>query len=312
MSDAISCEFLDIDHFREHLRGWDTPALQIEPGRLVIHLHSVDLGGVILSDIRVNRKVIDYSRPQAGWLKCVVNLTPAVFCGVEVGSGHLTVMTPGREYRSILVDSWYSIEIVVALPVLAEEGLWLAPNLLSGPEKATIPLPPKLIGLFRRLAETAFGGTVDRRIDAARLRGALLHALDKTFRISARGWPRSDRPRPIEGYALTQRMIRYIESRFGRRVTVNEVAGELDVTPRALHYAVRSTLGISPLDLILAFRLNQVRNELWDTRRSGPSVTAAALAQDFGHLGRFSQQYRTLFGELPSETLHRIRLLSGA
>ena len=309
MGGVISGEFLDIDHFREHLRGWDTPAVQIGAGPLTVRLSSMDLGGVVFSDIRVNRKVIDHSRPQAGWLKCVVNLSPAIFCGIEVDAGHLTVMVPGREYRSILVDNWYSIEIVVAWPVLAEEGLWLPPHLLSGPEYATIPLTAELVGLFRRLADTAFGGSAGGHVDEAWLRGALLRALDAAFTINAHGRHGPEPRRLAEGYALTQRMIRYVESRFGQRVTVSEVAGELDVTPRALHYAVRSTLGLSPLDLILTLRLNDVRNQLWDARRSGLSVTAAALAQDFGHLGRFSQQYRTLFGELPSETLQRIRRL---
>lgn len=172
-----------------------------------------------------------------------------------------------------------------------------------------IPLPVDLVALFRRLAETAFGRSGNGGFDKAPLRSALLGALDKALRIGARGRHMPHHRRQIQGYELTQRMIRYVESRFGQRITVNDVAGELDVTPRALHYAVRSTLGMSPLDLILAFRLNQVRNDLWDARRSEPSITAAALAQDFGHLGRFSQQYRTLFGELPSETLHRIRQL---
>jgi len=307
MENLIACEFLDIDHFREKLCGWDTPAIQIEPGQLSIRLHSLDLRGVIFSDIRVNRKVIDQSRPEFGWIKFVINLSPAIFCGIEVAAGHLAVMAPGREYRSFLVENWYSIEIVVSASTLADEGIWLAPHLLSGPEHATIPLPAELIGIFRGLAEAAFGGIGS--VDEACLRSALLRALDRALRIGARGLQMPDRPRRIEGYELTRKMIRYIESRFGRRVTVNEVAGELEVTPRALHYAVRSTLGMSPLDLILAFRLNHVRNELWDARRSDASVTTAALAQDFGHLGRFSQQYRTLFGELPSETLCRIRQL---
>lgn len=114
----------------------------------------------------------------------------------------------------------------------------------------------------------------------------------------------------VDGYELTLRMIRYVESRFGRRMTVSEVASELNVTPRALHYAARSTLGLSPLDLILAFRLNHVRKEFWDMRRSEASITRAAMMQDFGHLGRFSQHYRSYFGELPSQTLQRLRSLT--
>src|SRR5690606_13321502 len=119
-----------------------------------------------------------------------------------------------------------------------------------------------------------------------RLRCAILRALDRALKISAEGRREPDH-RPGAAYELTLKMIQYVESRFGRRITVNEIAGELDVTSRALNYASRATLGLSPLDLILAFRLSHVRNELWETRLSDPSITAAALAQDFNHLGRF-------------------------
>lgn len=306
----IQCEFLDIDHFREKLSGWDTPAMQIEPGQIRIRLRSLKLEGVVFSDIRVNRRVIDHSRPEAGWLKCVVNFSPAIFCGIEVGAGHLTLMAPGCEYRSILDGNWYSIEIAVSLSVLVEHGLEPPPHLLSGPEHASIPLPVELVDMFRRLTETAFGNGENYSVDHSSLRQGLLRALDKAFWAASVGKSPIIPRRRVEGYALTRRMIRYVESRFGQRVTVSDVARELGITPRALHLAVRSTFDMSPLNLILSFRLNQVRNELWFARLSEPSVTAAALAQDFGHLGRFSQQYRTFFGELPSETLHRTRLLS--
>lgn len=83
MAGAISCEFHDIDHFREHLVGWDTPAIQIKPGRLRINWHSIDLGGLIFSDIRLNRKVIDHSRIEAGWFSFVIGLSPRYFSVVR-------------------------------------------------------------------------------------------------------------------------------------------------------------------------------------------------------------------------------------
>lgn len=309
MANVISCEFRDIDHFREQLRGWDTPAIQIERGPLNICLHQVDFGGLIFFDVRVNRKVIDYSRIESGWFSFVVNLSPVMFCGIEIIPGQMTVLAPGREYQSALAKSWHSIEIVISSSVLAEEGLRLAPHLVSGPENATISLPVELTGIFRRLAKAAFGRNGSGRVDYVWLRRALLRALDKALRIGESGRHDLDERRKIEGYELTRKMIRYIESRFGQRVTVNEIACELNVTPRALHYAARSTLGISSQELILIFRLNHVRGELWEGRFSEPSITTAALTQDFGHFGRFSQQYRTLFSESPSQTLQRVRQL---
>lgn len=309
MERRVLREFRDLDHFREQLYGRDTPAIQIEPGPISIRFRCLNLKDVIFSDNRVNRRFIDHSRIEAGWTYFVINLVPAIFCGIAVKEGHLTVLQSGREYRSVLASNWHVIGIMIQTSVLAKEGIGEAPDRNRRGEGASMPLPAELIGIFRRLAEAAFDPNDSRPAADTRLRGAILRALDKALKMGARAREILRPPRLIEGYELTSRMIHYIESRFGQHVSVNEVARELNVSPRALQYATRSTLGMSPFDLILTFRLNHVRNEIWDMRLSEASITRAALAQDFGHFGRFSQQYRALFGELPSRTLQRIRSL---
>jgi len=310
MTDLVSREFLDIDHFRECLRGRDTPAIQLEPGKLRIQLHSLNMGDVIFSDTRVNRKAIDHSRITDGWHGFVVNLSHAIFCGREIESGNMTILSSKREYRSILTGDWRSIEIIVSSDLLAHEGLSLPLHLISDPETATYPLPAELVGIFRQLARTAFGGSQERDIESGSLRRALLRALGKALAIADRyTMPASIKSR-ADGYDLAKRTVRHIESQYGKRITVSDLAQELGVTPRALNYAARSVFDMSPFELVRAFRLNHVRHELWERRFSQTRVTSAALMQDFGHLGRFSQQYKSLFGELPSQTLERIRLLS--
>ncbi|WP_033074183.1 helix-turn-helix domain-containing protein [Sphingopyxis sp. MWB1] len=300
-------EFRDINHFRAHLRGRDTPAVQIEPGAINIRFRSVDLHGMVFSENRVNCSVIDHSRIKAGLTFFVINLSPAIFLGRRMDPGHLIILDSGREYRNILASKWHGIGIAVETQMLAAENVTLPLSRLR-PEDSCIPLPIELVGIFRRLADTAFGGT--KAADTSDLRVSLLRALGKGLTLGTSRRDAHAVSRPVEGYALTMRMIRQVEGCFGQRVSVNEIARHLDVTPRALHYAVRSTLGIRPLDLLLRLRLNHVRNELWQMRRSGASITSAALAQDFVHLGRFSQQYRALFGELPSQTLERTRLIA--
>jgi len=302
-------EFCDLDHFREQLYGRDASAIQIEPGPISIRFGYINLEDVIFSDKRVNRRFIDHPRIGMGWTYFVINLAPAIFCGIAVKEGHLTILQSGREYRSVLASNWHAIGIMIQTSVLAKEGIGQAPDRNLRIEGASIALPVEHIGIYRRLAEAAFDSNDSIPADNTRLRGAILRAVDKALRTGSRARNTLRPPRAIEGYELTSKMIRYVESRFGQHVGVNETARELNVSPRALHYAARSTLGLSPRDLILTFRLNHVRNELWDMRRSDASITHAALAQDFGHLGRFSQQYSALFGELPSRTLQRIRSL---
>lgn len=57
-------------------------------------------------------------------------------------------------------------------------------------------------------------------------------------------------------------------------------------------------------------RLNQVHRELRGAGRA--SVTEVALRFGFFELARFARGYRSLFGELPSETLAESRLRAGA
>jgi AraC-like DNA-binding protein len=58
-------------------------------------------------------------------------------------------------------------------------------------------------------------------------------------------------------------------------------------------------------------RLSQVRGALLSAR--GQLVTVTEIATDFGfaELGRFSVEYRKVFGESPSETLHQARVSNG-
>jgi AraC-like DNA-binding protein len=81
-----------------------------------------------------------------------------------------------------------------------------------------------------------------------------------------------------------------------------EVAAAVGVTTRTLHNAMVSVNGMSPLKFITL-------NRLWATRaallQADPASLIKTIALDHGfwHVGRFSQAYRSLFGELPSVTL---------
>jgi AraC family ethanolamine operon transcriptional activator len=75
----------------------------------------------------------------------------------------------------------------------------------------------------------------------------------------------------------------------------------LDVSRRTLQYAFQEALGINPASYLRVERLNRVRRALGNAQ----SVTEAATRFGFWHFGHFATEYRTLFGELPSETFRR-------
>ncbi len=79
------------------------------------------------------------------------------------------------------------------------------------------------------------------------------------------------------------------------------------LSPRTLQRTFQVEYGLCPQEWLRVERLNQVREELLSPRHT-ESVTHAATRWGFFHLGRFSQYYRELFGERPSETLARRNL----
>ena len=69
-----------------------------------------------------------------------------------------------------------------------------------------------------------------------------------------------------------------------------------------LERAFREVFGVSPHRLLMLRRLAAVRRELLRAD-AGTSVTDVATRWGFFHLGRFSQEYRLMYGERPSQTL---------
>jgi AraC family ethanolamine operon transcriptional activator len=61
-------------------------------------------------------------------------------------------------------------------------------------------------------------------------------------------------------------------------------------------------LGTTPIKYLRSLRLNSVRRAL---RQAAPGVTIQDIASHWGfwHLSQFAQDYKKLFGELPSATL---------
>lgn len=80
-----------------------------------------------------------------------------------------------------------------------------------------------------------------------------------------------------------------------------EVAG---VSARALFDGFRRFRGTSPMAFLKSVRLERVHEDLKNARH-GENVTEIACRWHFYQLGRFSAQYRQIFGELPSETLRK-------
>jgi AraC-like DNA-binding protein len=106
-------------------------------------------------------------------------------------------------------------------------------------------------------------------------------------------------------------IVRKAEERFlaaeGSPVSLADLCIATDVSKSSLYCAFERVYGVPPLRYFNRRRLMEARLLLLNSRESRSAVKMAALAVGFTEFGRFSVEYRKLFGESPSATLNRRR-----
>ncbi|MBV8335733.1 MAG: AraC family transcriptional regulator, partial [Alphaproteobacteria bacterium] len=99
-----------------------------------------------------------------------------------------------------------------------------------------------------------------------------------------------------------KRAIDYIEANLDVAIGLPEIVAASGVPGRTLIQHFRDFKGTSPMRYLRSARYKKVREALC---RAEPeeSITEIAASWGFGHMGRFSVEYRKRFGESPSQTL---------
>jgi AraC-like DNA-binding protein len=91
----------------------------------------------------------------------------------------------------------------------------------------------------------------------------------------------------------------------GDLLYVSDLCRAASVSERALQYAFKTILGLTPVAYLTRLRLHHVREKLLAASRGSTTVSIAAIDGGFWHFGEFSRAYKECFGELPSDTLRR-------
>lgn len=97
----------------------------------------------------------------------------------------------------------------------------------------------------------------------------------------------------------------FIESRCLGAITMSDVHREVPASIRTIERAFLETFGMTVRDFIKICRLNAANKDLILSCSESTAVTEVAMHSGFMHLGRFSVEYKKLFGESPSESLRR-------
>jgi AraC family ethanolamine operon transcriptional activator len=117
--------------------------------------------------------------------------------------------------------------------------------------------------------------------------------------------PRSQKQSLIRQRQLIREAEAYCAHNKAQPLRIGQLCHETGLSERSLREAFHKLTGMSPLAYLKTEQLNRAYDLLRVSNPDETLVKNVALANGFTHLGQFSQDYKQLFGELPSATLQR-------
>lgn len=308
-ADSASGVFRDLDELNHAVSGANLEIIQLDPGDLKVRVLNIDIGELSVDRGSVNRKLrvrggLDAARYGVGLFHPGAR---ARLNGFSVNPSAALFYTPGMELDGHIQEGYGWTSLIIPTPWI--ESISLAARdsgflIAKVGCKSMSPQPEKihdLLAATEAIITSALHpvlsgeGAIPLSLDVRNALGAVLSDLDMpTCKTDGR---------TLSHYRTAQHAERYMRERVSEDLCIDDVCAEIGVSRRFLEYAFVNAFGTSPSRYFRVLRLHQVRRRLRNSD-AATTVTHEALSHGFNHLGLFSMQYRTLFGESPSTTLH--------
>lgn len=303
---------LDIEDHALGMPGWQLRYDQLTAGRFSGELTELHLGGMQLIRDRANQAMV---KNGAAWAGAISFSMPLHSADTQFHCTGHSIVEP-----SLLVaraDHLPEVQVPADLDLvsIAIDEQRLQEILQRQNRQFDLARLPKCYSLLAGTSPQElirlFDSVLDKHGDGAALLGhaairdgihdaVLLHLLDLIDVGEERPLAPSARKRMVD------RAREYAMANRDQPPTVLELCNQIGASRRKLQYCFQEALGTNPVAYLRALRLNAAHRQL-RAAASSDSVQSVAASWGFWHLSRFANDYRQLFGQLPSDTLRIAR-----
>lgn len=297
----------DIDEHAAHVSGWHLAYDQMSAGLFQGELSEFNLDWMQVMRDRTNQALIKKGSAKPGTIafSIPVSYTGNFYCGGHPMPDGNALVAHADDLPQLRTPDQMDLIVVAVEQEILERELELHGITF---DSAHLPKTYQLQGLALTsnlrtiLDDLERGGALPNLTDEARrhqvrdaIMGQLLDLLPSVRPIEL---PHSARKRTVD------RACEYALAHLDEPLTILDLCRTLGASRRKLQYCFQETLGTNPVAYLRTLRLNAARREL---RRGASLVSVQDVAARWGfwHLSRFSSEYREMFGERPSQTLHR-------
>jgi AraC family ethanolamine operon transcriptional activator len=300
-------KFDDVSEQSHMLQGFDQMYRQIGPGRFSGAFGSgVYRDGVAIHIEIANRSMLQQGTVPKGSVGIGLILSksdPCALNGFHLDQQSAVLLPSGAEFDARYSGSTHFLLITVPLATIQKT---------IGSELLNKALPLKLEARSSELHRFVNWADSTHQQSRANLPSRIL--IDSL--LNRIGWqsvqPKVVRSNAKDNYKLYCRVRDWISENLHNQISMDIMSREIGASRRSIEYCLKFITGESPQCYIRLLRLNDTKERLKRAPAGNSAIiTSIALQSGFNHLGRFSKEYKTLFGELPSSTLTRYTICNG-
>ena len=275
--------------------GWQQQYRQMSPGHFNGQLRCLGLDGVEVYEERLNTRVEQFFRAPSGSLAFCFDRSENSLYLLNEDSRNIWITPENYQEVAVVFDQAFMARH--GLDVKRLDGLFMVP--LGSGQNALFG--SWLSATLTRLADA--DSPLEGQALAEQLLEDCLFILDNACqRLQGDALGRRDEER-----AIMRRVSEWAADCPEETLNLMELAQVAGVSLRQLQQAFKAFTDMPPGQWLRLRRLNGARRDLLRHGAGGVTVAEVAMRWSFWHLGRFSESYRQLFQELPSETLKRGR-----
>jgi len=313
MAQSHVLAFDDPDLFQARFRAGSYEMLAPSKGEFRAQLTRIDFDRLQMQQsVRNSRSVVrsatDPQRMPLMFLAHAAQEAP-LRNGLEFSADEIVVHRPGATNHLLTPGPSRLAMMSLSTDDLATEAMAITGREVTAPPHTCLARPtPILLARLRALHNAACGlartdpEVLSRPETARALEHDLIHAMVACL---------TDRPSidsRRDGGSHTRTMARFEDFLATRRlepVYLAEICSAIGASERTLRTCCQERLGMGPIRYLWLRRMNLAHAALLDADQAPKTVTEIATEHGFWELGRFSVEYRALFGETPSQSLRR-------
>lgn len=310
----ITRSFSDLHEFESSEVKWNLPLQKISIGNFHGSVNSVNLKDVLMAEGRFSGTLLQNGFTPEGYTTFAL---PAIDSSGfwwhyrKVNPENLLVFPDSRKLKAISYDGFHVYTLSIQddfLNCLIEKFEFTGiQEKLKGREKV-IPIGKRYVYMLNSLLQTiSLRSHLDQGKDfPKKLVKQLQYGITEMFlKLVHQSEESSNIPIQRERDRTVLKAIEYILAQDLQTLSIEEITVRTGIKKRSLEYAFKEYVNVGPKSFIKALRLNDFRQALM---KEGKPITDTAYQHGFSHLGQLSRDYKLLFGELPSETLKKIKL----